>query len=238
MGVFASAYRSDYEYVSKDRVARPIPRDDSTVTFWKLAQIPIDAGRTMLRHDRLYVLWQAIGNTVRLRLPFVEVGSYKGGSAYFLASAARYFLGAEPEGYVFDTFEGHPPRMDEQHDPHHKHGAGNFLDTSYEDVKRYLAPFPQVQIHKGDFLINAPTLPRLRPGLVHLDVDTYTTTAGGLAYFAPNLPAGGVIVVDDFGSPTCPGVDKAVSEFLAARPGFHLWQCRTKQAILVRVEAT
>ena len=49
------------------------------------------------------------------------------------------------------------------------------------------------------------------------------------------MSAEGVIVLDDYDSPTCPGVREAAEEFLDANEdAFHVWQPLTKQLLLVR----
>jgi hypothetical protein len=76
--------------------------------------------------------------------------------------------------------------------------------------------------------------PEREYGLVHLDVDLYQPTLDSLRYFGPRLAAGGVLIVDDFGSPTCPGIAEAVREYLGEAPGFQQWRMQAEQAVLIR----
>jgi hypothetical protein len=49
------------------------------------------------------------------------------------------------------------------------------------------------------------------------------------------MSPGGVIVVDDYSSPRCPGVPKATVEYLQKTDvRFRVWDMRTEQLILVR----
>jgi len=190
--------------------------------------------RTKLGQDRLWILWQAAANAAPLGLPVLEAGSYRGGSAWFLATAVKEHAGRELPLEAVDTFAGHPAAAITPSD-HDYHGSGRFADTSVERVREYLAAFPLVTVHQGEFAAVAPALPHERYGLVHLDMDLYAPTREALAFCAAHTPPGAVIVVDDYGSPKCPGIEQAVDEFLAAGPGFQRWHPHTEQAVLVRV---
>ena len=190
--------------------------------------------RTKLDQDRLWILWQAAWNAAVLELPILEAGSYGGGSAWFLAAAVRERLGHELPLDAIDTFEGHPAQSISAQD-HEYHGAGRFGDVSHDRVREYLSVFELATVHKGEFSAVAPTLAHERYGLAHLDMDLYVPTREGLAFCASRMPAGGVVVVDDYGSPKSPGIRQAVEEFLAAEPAFQRWHPHTEQAILVRV---
>ena len=87
--------------------------------FGPLADKVIRSKTTLLRHDRLYTLYQAIMNVDHLiaaGASVAEVGVYRGGGSYFMASVIAEVLGHKPTMHCFDTFEGHPddivPEMD------------------------------------------------------------------------------------------------------------------------------
>jgi len=190
--------------------------------------------RTKLDQDRLWILWQAARNAAVLELPMLEAGSYRGGSAWFLANAVRERLGHELPLEAVDTFAGHPSESISSQD-HAYHGPGRFGDVSYERVRDYLSEFALATVHKGEFSAVAPTLPHGQYGLAHLDMDLYLPTREALAFCASRMPAGAVIVVDDYGSPKSPGIRQAVEELVAVEPGFQHWHPHTEQAVLVRV---
>lgn len=166
-------------------------------------------------------------------LPAAEVGTYRGGSAHFIAAAYVTLTGSEVPLHVFDTFEGHPAAMISEFDTYHK--AGMFSDIDYEEVKAYLSGFAQVQIHRGEFSETAKTLPDLSFGFAHFDVDLYRTTLDCLEYFGGRVAAGGSIVIDDYGAKKCPGVAKAVASYLDGASGFQTWQMPTQQLLLVKI---
>jgi O-methyltransferase len=190
--------------------------------------------RSMLTKSRLWTLWEAVRNVSDLDGAAAEVGSYRGGSARFIASAFEAVLGHEITVEVIDTFAGHPQEKLSEHDSTAHKDPTVFTDTSYEDVAAYLAPWQEITVHQGEFSAVAQRLPDRRYRLVHLDVDLYEPMADCLRYFGPRVVPGGVIVVDDYGSPGCPGVDRAAHEFLAADGEFKTWTPRVKQLVLER----
>lgn len=190
--------------------------------------------RTMLTKGRLWTLWEAVQNVADLDGAVAEVGTYRGGSARFIAASLEATLGHEVPIEVIDTFEGHPQDRLSEHDSEVHKDPSLFTDTSYEDVAAYLSPWERATVHKGEFSSVAPHLPDQRYRLVHVDVDLYEPTLACLRYFGPRLVPGGVIVLDDFGSPGCPGVDRAAAEYLAADDSFRTWNPRVKQLVLER----
>ncbi len=199
--------------------------------FFALADPVVQSQRTLLGYDRLYVFWQAIQNVAALHGEVAEIGAYRGGSAYFIASAWIASTGAEVPFHVFDTFEGHPAAAITDQDPFHT--AGQFNGTSYDDVKAYLSPYSRLQIHPGDVLTVLPGLVETTYRLVHLDTDLYAPTKACLEYFGARMVPGGVFVLDDYASAKCPGVRAALAEFMAQTDAYQAWDMRTEQLMLV-----
>ena len=200
--------------------------------FFEIADPIVASRRTLLGYDRLYVLWQAIRNVATIDGDAAEIGTYRGGSAWFIAAAFVSLTGNEVAMHVFDTFEGHPAAGVSEHDPFQT--AGNFDRTSLERVRAYLAPYQRLQLHPGDVSASLPRLAESTYRLVHVDSDLYQPTKVCLDYFGRRMAGGGVIVIDDYASKKCPGVPKAVSEYGDALDMFQVWDMRTDQLILVK----
>ncbi|WP_028062447.1 glycosyltransferase [Solirubrobacter soli] len=201
--------------------------------FTELVRPVVESERTMLSVPRLYTLYNAVSNSARPGVAMAEVGTFRGGTAYFLASAAAERLGEEVPLFVFDTFEGHPEhKITSEIEP--EQYVGNFSETTFEDVREYLSGFEKVQVIAGEATASLRELPDQQFALVHLDVDLYLPTLECLRYFVERLVPGGAIVVDDFGAPSCPGIIQAVDEFLAEHAEFACWPMLTEQAVLVR----
>src|SRR5262245_55932890 len=102
------------------------------------------AGRTIVAQDRLMNLFLLF----KFFLPkiglghIVEFGSYKGGSAIFMAYLARRFLG-DISVYCFDTFAGMPP-TDRAIDAHK---GGAFQDINLEEPRQYVAQLDLTNLH-------------------------------------------------------------------------------------------
>ena len=135
---------------------------------------------------------------------FVEVGVYRGGTAWYLQAIAAY---QRRRLHLFDTFTGIPDKsvIDEQHN------VGDFGDTSLELVMRSLsvgaASF--TDFYAGRF---PDTMPTAFPSVafVHVDCDQYQAVLDCIKVFWPLLVEGGVMLFDDWNCTT--GCQQAVHE--------------------------
>jgi O-methyltransferase len=218
--------------------------------FCDIAAPVIGSRRTLLDGNRLYIIFQSIKTVLRSveeyhlhkeLLPVVEVGVYRGGSSFFIASAFKELLGQEVPMYSIDTFAGHPSLIT-KYDRYHT--AGRFGDTDYVDVSAYLSRFTKLTVIKADIIElllskgNEDSL-NLPYGFAHIDVDIYQPTLDCLKYFGEHLTDGGIIVVDDYEAEKCPGVKQAVSEYTSQHPEYTVARPRvgfiqTEQIILVK----
>lgn len=204
-----------------------------TAAFFDAAEPIVKSRRTVMGYDKLYAIWQAVHNVARIPGAAAEIGAYRGGSAYFIASTFLSLTGSEVPMHVFDTFEGHPAGAVTAHDSFH--GAGHWGGAKYKKVVAYLSTFTQMQIHQGDVTDSLVHLPESAYRFVHIDTNLYKPTLDCLEYFGQRLSPGGVIVVDDYSSPRCTGVPKATLEYLGRTDvRFHVWDTRTEQLLLAR----
>lgn len=178
--------------------------------------------RTLVPPERCFALWQ-LARTARHRDGAIaEIGVFRGGTAKLLASTCP-----DKPLHLFDTFEGMPdtdPNVD-------RHRKGDFADTSLEGVKGFLAGHDNVHFHQGFFPGTATPVADQRFALVYSDVDIYLSIKDCLEFFYPRLVTGGVIVFDDYEARNCPGVRKAIDEFLADKPERPLITARYQCAI-------
>ena len=183
-------------------------------------------GTTLLSDDRLQVLHQFACAARPLAGAVAEVGVHRGGSALLLAEV---FAGTGKALRLFDTFTGIP----EQAEAIDLHRAGDFADTSLAAVRQLLAGYPRVRFHPGLFPATA-TGPSAgaRYCFVHVDADLYRSVADCCAFFHPRLVPGGMIVFDDYGFPSCPGVRQAVDRYFRDRPERPIY-LPTGQALII-----
>lgn len=184
--------------------------------------------RTLVSPYRCHFLWQFARRANALPGSAAQLGVYRGGSAQLIASA----LGTEKPFYLFDTFAGLP-----EHDPEiDRYPKGKFSDTSAEEVRALFADRPNVRILPGHFPETAAAVPsEERFAFVYLDADHYRSTRDGLEFFHDRMVPGGAIVLDDFGFENCPGVKRAVDDFLSSRGSKELPIVTTAyQAVLLK----
>lgn len=168
------------------------------------------AGVTLLDPIRCYMLYQLARRARALDGDAAEVGVYRGGTARLLG---RALAGCGKTLHLFDTFAGMPetdPRLD-------KHAAGDFSDNSLPTVKLTLMGLDRLEFHQGLFPETAKPVAEKRFCLVHIDVDIHKSVAEACAFFYPRLCAGGILLFDDYGSPSCPGVKSAVDAYFAEK---------------------
>jgi macrocin-O-methyltransferase TylF-like protien len=189
--------------------------------FMALAMEVVKPGRTSLDYGRLYTLYEAFRNVIAAApedepIELLEVGVYRGGSSYFLASAARRFAPNRVRLVAVDTFEGHSAR-DLPEGSEGPHRPSVFGDAAYEEVCEYLSQFEFVEVVKGRVQEVAAAIATRPVHLAHVDVDIYAPTLFTLELLEERMARGGVIVVDDYDFKTCPGVRKAVDEFTSRK---------------------
>lgn len=115
---------------------------------------------------------------------FVEVGVYKGGTAWHLT---RLAAGQDREIFLYDTFTGIPYQG-----PRDSHKVGDFHDTSYRKVR---AALPYATVVKGIFPLSAVDMPPV--AFAHLDCDQYDAVYGAVTYLISRMVPGGIIWFDD-----------------------------------------
>lgn len=138
--------------------------------------------------------------------PFVEVGVYKGGSAWHLGQLA---LEQGRELWLYDTFAGIP-----YFGPRDSHKVGDFADTDYAAVQRAI---PHAHVVMGIFPESArgsqPHGARYFPGapvaFCHLDCDQERAYRDALEFLIPRMAKGGFMWFDD--APCLPGALYAVN---------------------------
>ena len=165
-------------------------------------------GVTMVDPLRCYMLYQLAKRAKGLPGDAAEVGVYRGGTARLIG---RTLAGSGKKLFLFDTFAG-MPETDPAKDTHKR---GDFADTSAEGVKLTLMNVENVELRPGFFPETARGLAEQRYAFVHVDVDIHRSIRDSCEYFYPRLVPGGVLVFDDYGAPTCPGVKAAVDVFFA-----------------------
>lgn len=182
-----------------------------------LFQSALDAsgGRSVMVPEKLQHLFLLIRDELGALAAqnIVEFGSYKGGSALFMAYVLKY---THPDAIIYslDTFTGMPetnPAID-------AHGPGGFSDADLEGFRARADALRLTNLHIVPGLIQStfPKIAGARFGLAHIDVDIYSAVkfAQDAAWGA--LVPGGWIVYDDANAPSCIGATRAAEELVMA----------------------
>lgn len=181
-------------------------------------------GRSIVSPDRLMNLYMLI----RLYLPkigagqIVEYGSFKGGSAMFMAKLAQRYL-PNTKVYGLDTFQGLPaPNSEIDGLP-----AGEFA-SSYDEVTgaAKAAGLDNLHFVRGLFSDTAPAILQEagKLAMIHIDCDLYEPVSYAYEISKPFMVPGGYLVFDDATEGSCLGATEAVESLLIRRDGLHAEQ--------------
>ncbi len=165
------------------------------------------------RHSIDFTL-QVIDATEGLEGDVVECGSYQGEGLITMAGYLD-FIGSSRKVVGYDSFAGlHPTNEDGSAFGH------LFTDTSSEAVRariKQLGVESRASIVEGEF---SDTLHKHAGAIsvLVLDCDLYDSYLVALTALWDKVPAGGVVVLDEYGRPEkWPGAKAAVDEFLETR---------------------
>jgi hypothetical protein len=142
----------------------------------------------------------------------VELGVYKGNTAFLLAQFARRSNGT---AYLLDTFEGFATQDLNGLDASQ---PAQFADTSLEEVK-LLVGEQNVVFIKGYFPESANHLPdNAKFKIVHIDCDLASPYLAALNYFYPRIVCGGFLIMHDYSNLYWDGAERTIDEFFADKP--------------------
>lgn len=139
----------------------------------------------------------------------VEVGVYKGGSAWRLAEVARR---QNRRLFLYDTFTGIPMQGPLDH-----HRVGDFGDASADAIR---ASIPDSVVTVGVFPDSIVPMPSV--AFVHLDCDQHESVTRAIQALLGLLMPGGSMLFDDY--KCLEGATRAVEEQLGV-PSIRVTRC-------------
>jgi O-methyltransferase len=165
---------------------------------------------------------------------FFEFGCHSGRTFSAAVNAARFLRMRDVDFFAFDSFEG-LPQTNEIEDGYFQ--TGTFF-TSKDDFWRIVKRRTGVrladrQIIKGFYNESLKEVVRNRmpkAGVIHIDVDLYSSTVDVLDFIAPLLVEGSVILFDDwhtFPGGSLMGERRAMAEFMLENPDFRFEPWKT-----------
>ena len=182
---------------------------------------------TVVDEERCYLLFQLARYVTSLNGELAEVGVYKGGTARLIACAS---ILKNKTLHLFDTFSG-LPKVNSEKDTHWQ--GGEFSDTSFDEVKKYLSDIKNVKIYKGFFPKTADPIQDKIFCFVHIDVDIYQSALDCYEFFYKRLIDGGIMIFDDYGFIGCEGLKGAVDEFSFANDIYPIY-LPTGQGMIIK----
>jgi O-methyltransferase len=185
---------------------------------------------TLVSDERLWTIKWAFNQTRSIIGEIWEAGVYRGGVARFLTNLMLSdYKPSPPTLRLFDSFCGMPAGTPDV-DLHHQ---GDFGDTSLAAVRALIGDHDFVDMRPGWIPQTFVGLEGCAIRLAHVDVDMYEPTLDCLHMIYPKMALGGIIVLDDYGLVSCPGVRKAIDEFFVGTPDLPLIM-PSGQAVVVR----
>jgi Macrocin-O-methyltransferase (TylF) len=183
------------------------------------------SGRTIVSENNLANIFMLI----KLFLPrlsfghIVEFGSFRGGSAIFMALLAEKFL-PNAQILAFDTFSG-MPSTDKAVD---FHNVGDFQGVDLPELRQYVEEIGLRNLHfvQGNFEDTASHAVKeiQRVALCHLDCDIRSAIQSAYDTTRQYMVPGGYWVFDDPLQPTCLGATEAVEDLLIRRDSLNAEQ--------------
>lgn len=202
------SYRQIWPYTRLPDIGRLIDNDQDFAAGFH--QVSPEADYT---YERKFNLDQLFKLVLHVEGDVAECGTYKGSSAFFMA---RHIIGSELNKHLclFDSFQGLSAPADMDGD----WWTQGDLAGSIDDVKRILQSLGDtafVEFYPGWIPERFGDVSERRFCFVHIDVDLAQPTKASLAFFYPRLSKGAVMLFDDYGFDSCPGVTQVVDEFMA-----------------------
>ncbi|MDR0454668.1 MAG: TylF/MycF family methyltransferase [Deferribacteraceae bacterium] len=190
-----------------------ILNDNDYETSWNLI-----ADRSIVEEARLMNLFLII----KFYLPnilknnenviIIEFGTYRGGSAIFMANLVK-MLKLPVQVFGLDTFQGMPPT----NKVYDAHSAGDFKDTSLEELNNYknILNLDNLFFIKGLFSDTAEILLKGKNvAIAHIDCDIFDAVKYSYQITKPYMIDGGYIIFDDATTSSCIGATSAVEQFV------------------------
>ncbi|MFA7431444.1 MAG: class I SAM-dependent methyltransferase [Rhodospirillaceae bacterium] len=184
--------------------------------------LKLAGGRTVQAEDNRMNLFLLLKFFVG-KLPMghvVEFGSFKGGSAIFMAKVCQV-LHPQMQIYAFDTFEGMP----ETNAAVDAHTKGDFKDVDFDELSTYIRSLGLTNLHLVRGLFDE-TAPRVLPEigairLSHIDCDIQSAVAYSYDAANPYMVKGGYIALDDALFSSCIGATEVVEDLMIRRDGLN-----------------
>jgi hypothetical protein len=155
----------------------------------------------------------------------VELGSWKGANLLGMAKSLKHLnLYQKKKVYSFDSFEGltNPAEEDQFDETLRGKYRGDF--SKLEAIISLYDLEEKVCLKQGLIENSVPRFVHEHPdatfSLIYYDADFYEPAEIMFQHLVPRLSVGGVILLDEYGTPEWPGETKSVDQFLSQHKNF------------------
>lgn len=149
----------------------------------------------------------------------VEFGCYVGTTSVYLAQKLKEWSDKK-QLYLYDSFEGLPPKTDPDLSPAGEQFIEGELKTSksvlIKNLKKAGVKMPKIK--KAWFSELEPKDIPAKISFAYLDGDYYLSILDPLKLIWSKMEPGGIIVIDDYANESLPGAARAVDEWLKTHP--------------------
>ena len=208
---FGKLYRG-----SRKLAAKTLPKP-ALKLIKKVYSFPVvGMGGSLITNERIEVNLSLLERCSELEGDVIECGVYRGGNLIELAKKLKS-IESNKVVYGLDTFEGLPFNSEEDEVAGKQMlPTGLFEDTSVESIQHLLDKkgLDNVKLIKGLFSESFLSLKDKKFCFAYIDADLYLSIKQCIDFLKPRMVKGGVIMFDDYNSPTCGGANKAVEEGL------------------------
>ena len=167
---------------------------------------------TLVSPDRCWMLLHLMRHALALPGDFAEFGVFRGGTALLAAEVLRD--AGDPRAlHLFDSFAGMPETSEGE-----AFSAGDFDRTSEKAVRALIEPTSvDARFHVGFIPDTFPEANVTALAFAHVDVDLYQSVLDCVEFAYPRLVAGGIMIFDDYGFPSCTRSREAADLAFATR---------------------
>ncbi len=171
---------------------------------------PLEA-ETMVGLKRLENLQDCVTSVIRNGVPgdLIETGVWRGGSSIFMRAILKAYGDRSRKVWLADSFRGLPPPDPARYPVDEGDTLWKYselaipMEQVQANFSRYGLLDDQVAFLPGWFRDTLPAAPIERLAVLRLDGDLYESTMEALVALYPKVSAGGFVIVDDYGLPTC-----------------------------------
>ena len=164
--------------------------------------------------ENWFCCYQYLKQVSSLKGDVAEFGVFKGGSAYFIATAMKH-LGMENQKklFLFDTFEGIPVKsaLDQVEEK-------SFCQSGLESVQNLFSEFNNIEIVAGDVCETLKQAGLKTLSLAHIDCDQYQPTQFLCRELYEKMVKGGIMMFQNYSFGITYGERIAVDEFFKDKP--------------------